>query len=66
MTTELCDRTGSELAGMIGAGEVSAVEVVESSLRRLDAVEDSVRAFLTRTVTRAEHERKGRPIARRN
>ncbi|HEX6400423.1 MAG TPA: Asp-tRNA(Asn)/Glu-tRNA(Gln) amidotransferase subunit GatA [Actinomycetota bacterium] len=34
---------------MIGAGEVSAVEVVESSLRRLDAVEDSVRAFLTRT-----------------
>ncbi|HET9671910.1 MAG TPA: Asp-tRNA(Asn)/Glu-tRNA(Gln) amidotransferase subunit GatA [Actinomycetota bacterium] len=49
MATELCDRTGRELAGLIGAGEVTAVEVVESALRRIDAVEDRVGAFLTRT-----------------
>ncbi len=49
MTDELCDRTGTELARLLGSGEVSAVEVVGSSLRRVDAVEDSVRAFLTRT-----------------
>ena len=49
MTAELCDLTGSELAGKIAGGEVSATEVVESSLRRIDAVDDRVRAFLTRT-----------------
>jgi aspartyl-tRNA(Asn)/glutamyl-tRNA(Gln) amidotransferase subunit A len=49
MRPELCDLTGSELAAKIAAGEVSATEVVESSLRRIDAVDDSVRAFLTRT-----------------
>jgi aspartyl-tRNA(Asn)/glutamyl-tRNA(Gln) amidotransferase subunit A len=49
VTTELCDRTGSELARLVGSGEVTARDVVESSLRRIDAVEGSVRAFLTRT-----------------
>ena len=49
MTPELCDLAGSELAGKIAGGEVSATEVVESSLRRIDAVDESVRAFLTRT-----------------
>jgi aspartyl-tRNA(Asn)/glutamyl-tRNA(Gln) amidotransferase subunit A len=47
--TELCDRSGTELAQLIGSGEVSAVDVVRSSLGRIEAVEDSVRAFLTRT-----------------
>jgi aspartyl-tRNA(Asn)/glutamyl-tRNA(Gln) amidotransferase subunit A len=49
VTAELCDLTGSELAGKIAGGEVAASEVVESSLRRVDAVDDRVRAFLTRT-----------------
>ena len=49
MTVELCDLTGSELAERIAGGEVTATEVVESSLRRIDAVEDRVGAFLTRT-----------------
>jgi aspartyl-tRNA(Asn)/glutamyl-tRNA(Gln) amidotransferase subunit A len=49
VTEELCDRTGTELAGLLDAGEVSTVEVVESSIRRIEAVEGSVRAFLTRT-----------------
>ena len=49
MTEELCDLTGSELAARIAGGEVTATEVVESSLRRIEAVDDEVRAFLTRT-----------------
>jgi aspartyl-tRNA(Asn)/glutamyl-tRNA(Gln) amidotransferase subunit A len=49
MTDDLCDLTGSELAGRIAAGELSATELVESSLRRIEAVDDGVRAFLTRT-----------------
>jgi aspartyl-tRNA(Asn)/glutamyl-tRNA(Gln) amidotransferase subunit A len=49
MTDELCDLTGSELAAKISGGEVSATDVVESSLRRIEAVDDDVRAFLTRT-----------------
>ena len=42
MTTELCDLTGSELASKIAASEVSATEVVESSLHRIEAVDDQV------------------------
>ena len=49
MTTELCDLTGSELATKIAGGEVSATEVVESSLRRIEAVDDNIGAILTRT-----------------
>ena len=47
--TELCDRTGSDLAAMLAAGEVSAVEVTESCLSRIDAVDAETRAFLTPT-----------------
>jgi len=49
MTEELCDLTGSELAARIAGSEVTATDVVESSLRRIEAVDDEVRAFLTRT-----------------
>jgi aspartyl-tRNA(Asn)/glutamyl-tRNA(Gln) amidotransferase subunit A len=49
VTSELCDLNGSELAARIEGGEVTATDVVESSLRRAEAVEDAVRAFLTRT-----------------
>jgi aspartyl-tRNA(Asn)/glutamyl-tRNA(Gln) amidotransferase subunit A len=47
--TELCDLTGTELAATLMAGETSAVEVVRSSLARVEAVDDRVKAFLTLT-----------------
>ena len=47
--TELCDLTGSELAKRLRAGEASSVEIVDSCLRRTDAVDERVAAFLTRT-----------------
>jgi aspartyl-tRNA(Asn)/glutamyl-tRNA(Gln) amidotransferase subunit A len=47
--TELCDRTGSELSAGLAAGEFTAVELAESSLARVEAVDDRVEAFLTKT-----------------
>jgi aspartyl-tRNA(Asn)/glutamyl-tRNA(Gln) amidotransferase subunit A len=47
--TELCDLSGAELSKKLGAGDVSAVEILESSLSRTDAVDDRIHAFLTRT-----------------
>ena len=47
--SELCDLTATELAERLRAGEVSSAEIVESCLRRADAVDDRVEAFLTRT-----------------
>ena len=44
--TDLCDLTGHELAGKLRAGEISAVDAVESCLRRIDAVDDQVKAYL--------------------
>jgi aspartyl-tRNA(Asn)/glutamyl-tRNA(Gln) amidotransferase subunit A len=49
VTSEPCDLTGSELAKELGNGELSATELVESSIRRIEDVDDEVRAFLTRT-----------------
>ena len=47
--TELCDLTASELGARLGAGETSSAEITASCLARIDAVDDRVRAFLTRT-----------------
>ena len=47
--TELCDRTASELAAALRAGECSAVDILESSIGRIDAVDGRVGAFLART-----------------
>jgi aspartyl-tRNA(Asn)/glutamyl-tRNA(Gln) amidotransferase subunit A len=47
--TELCDRSGSELAAAMRAGECSAVEILDSCRSRIDAVDDRVGAFLART-----------------
>jgi aspartyl-tRNA(Asn)/glutamyl-tRNA(Gln) amidotransferase subunit A len=46
---ELCDMTGAAISAKLRAGEVSAVAILESSLARIDAVDDAVHAFLTRT-----------------
>jgi aspartyl-tRNA(Asn)/glutamyl-tRNA(Gln) amidotransferase subunit A len=55
---ELCDLRASELRSRLVRGEVSTVEIVESCLHRIEAVEGRVRAFLTPTpdVARAQAE----------
>ncbi|HEY8116488.1 MAG TPA: Asp-tRNA(Asn)/Glu-tRNA(Gln) amidotransferase subunit GatA [Actinomycetota bacterium] len=47
--TELCDRTASDLASALRAGECSAAEILESSTERIDDVDGRVGAFLART-----------------
>ncbi len=47
--SEANDRTGSELAAQLRNGELTSVELTEASLRRIDAVDDRVKAFLTLT-----------------
>jgi aspartyl-tRNA(Asn)/glutamyl-tRNA(Gln) amidotransferase subunit A len=45
----LCDLTASDLSGKLSAGEIKAVELAESSIARLEALDDRLNAFLTRT-----------------
>ena len=47
--TELCDRSGGELAAALRSGECSAVEILDSCRSRIDAVDERVGAFLART-----------------
>src|SRR4029453_7264180 len=47
--TELCDRSASDLAAALRAGECSAVQVLDSCRSRIDAVDERVGAFLART-----------------
>ena len=49
LASELCDRTGGELAELLRAGETSAVEITRSCLERTEAVDERLHAFLTRT-----------------
>jgi aspartyl-tRNA(Asn)/glutamyl-tRNA(Gln) amidotransferase subunit A len=49
VSSDLCDRTGADLAAGLAAGEISAVDLVESSLARVEEVDDRVHAFLTLT-----------------
>lgn len=49
MTAEIWALDGATLAAKIAAGEISAAEVTESHLQRIDALEGDVHAFLTRT-----------------
>ena len=46
---ELHEMTAWELAGYLQTGELSAVDAVEACYARIDAVEDSLKAFLTLT-----------------
>jgi aspartyl-tRNA(Asn)/glutamyl-tRNA(Gln) amidotransferase subunit A len=46
--SELCDLTATELARRLRAGETSSVEITAACLARIEAVDDRVRAFLTR------------------
>jgi aspartyl-tRNA(Asn)/glutamyl-tRNA(Gln) amidotransferase subunit A len=47
--TDLCDRSATELAAMLRAGETSSAEVTASCLARIETLDDRVEAFLTRT-----------------
>jgi aspartyl-tRNA(Asn)/glutamyl-tRNA(Gln) amidotransferase subunit A len=47
--TELCDLLGSELTANLAAGHVAASDVAASCLRRVEAVDVELNAFLTRT-----------------
>ena len=47
--TALCDLSASELGTRLRAGEISAVEILDSCRSRIDAVDERVRAFLART-----------------
>ena len=47
--TEPCDLSGSELSARLAAGTITAVELAESALARVAAVDDRVKAFLTPT-----------------
>ena len=46
---EMHEMTAWELAGLLQTGEVSAREVVAASYDRIDAVEESLKAFITLT-----------------
>jgi aspartyl-tRNA(Asn)/glutamyl-tRNA(Gln) amidotransferase subunit A len=53
--TQLCDRPGSDLIELLRSGEVSALEIAESSLARIEAVDGQTKAFLQVTAD-AAHE----------
>jgi aspartyl-tRNA(Asn)/glutamyl-tRNA(Gln) amidotransferase subunit A len=47
--TDVCDLTGSELGAKLRARELTSVELTDSSLGRVDAVDERVNAMLTPT-----------------
>lgn len=51
--SEVCEMTAVALAAALRAGEVSAVEVVEAHLRRIEAVNPRVNAIVTLVADRA-------------
>ena len=50
---DLVGRTATDLAALVRSGEVSAAEVTEAHLARIDAYDDRIRAFLSRDDTGA-------------
>lgn len=46
---ELCDRSASELAGMLRKREVSSKEITNSVFKRIDEKEETINAFITTT-----------------
>src|SRR6266511_4228666 len=46
---DLCDLTGHELARLLRNGEAGATEIVESALRRIEALDERLYAFLVVT-----------------
>ena len=53
---DLATRSATELAGLIRTRDVSAVEVVEATLARIDALNPSLNAFISVDRDRARRE----------
>jgi aspartyl-tRNA(Asn)/glutamyl-tRNA(Gln) amidotransferase subunit A len=49
VSPELCDLTATELSKMLWSRSVSAADVTDSCIERIEAVDDRVHAFLTKT-----------------
>lgn len=56
--TELCDLTATEARRLIGTKEISPVELVESCIARIEAVDGAVNCMVTRAYDRAREEAK--------
>lgn len=56
--TELCDLTATEARRLIGTKEISPVELVESCIQRVEAVDGAVNCMVTRAYDRAREEAK--------
>lgn len=56
--TELCDLTATEARRLIGTKEISPVELVESCITRIEAVDGAVNCMVTRAYDRAREEAK--------
>jgi len=54
--SELCDQSAVNLRRMIGRKEVSPIDVLESSISRIEAVDPAVNAVVTRAFERARTE----------
>mgnify|MGYP006106544651 CR=1 FL=1 len=56
--TNLCDMTAVELRTMIGRKDLSPVDLVEASIQRIEAVDGSLNAMVTKSFERARDEAK--------
>ena len=56
--TELCDLDAVEMRQLIGKKEISPVELTESCITRIEAVDGAVNAMITRCFERALNEAK--------
>ena len=54
--SDLCDLTASELRQMIGRKDISPVEIVESCIDRIEAVDGQLNAMVTKSYDRARAE----------
>ena len=71
MTDDLSFLTISQAAGLMERGELSPLELTEAKLRRIEAIDPQLNAFITLTAERAleqaaeaEREISGRPSSR--
>lgn len=70
MDTELCDRSAVELAALVRTKELSARELLAAHLARIDAVNPTLNAIVTRVPEKAEawaaeadeHQARGEPL----
>ena len=54
--SDLCDKTAVELRSLIGRKDISPVELVESCIERIEAIDNKLNAVVTTAFTRAREE----------